>query len=157
VTRDKGPVALVTGAGRGIGSQLAQTLADAGFTIGLVGRTRAALDAVAAELDGPTHVVTADVTQPGDVEQAVAAVTAELGPIDVLVNNAGVREQRSTSPWDADPDDWWRVMEVNRRGVGLMTSAVQRGRIERGRGRVIDVGSGAGQRAEPRYSAYSVS
>ncbi len=150
-------MALVTGAGRGIGAQLARTLADAGFAIGLVGRTRAALDTVAAELDGPTHVVTADVTQPGDVDQAVAAVTAELGPIDVLVNNAGLREQQSTLPWEADAGDWWRVMEVNLRGVVLMTSAVLPGMVERGSGRVIDVGSGAGQRAEPRYSAYSVS
>ncbi len=150
-------IALVTGAGRGIGAQLARTLADEGFAVGLVGRTRADLDAVAAELDGPTHVVTADVTQPGEVEQAVAAVTAGLGPIDVLVNNAGLREQRSTLPWEADPDDWWRVMEVNLRGIMLMTSAVLPGMVERGSGRVIDVGSGAGQRAEPRYSAYSVS
>lgn len=154
---DSRMVVLVTGSGRGIGAQLARTLADEGFAVGLVGRTRADLDAVAAELDVPTHVVTADVRQPGAVEQAVEAVTAGLGPIDVLVNNAGLREQRSTLPWEADPDDWWRVMEVNLRGVMLMTSAVLPGMVERGSGRVIDVGSGAGQRAEPRYSAYSVS
>ncbi len=157
MTTDSPKVALVTGAGRGIGAELARVLADEGFAIGLLGRDRARLEGTAAELDAPTQVVTADVTQPGDVEQAVAAVTAELGPIDVLVNNAGVREQRSTLPWEAAPDDWWRVMEVNLRGVVLMTSAVLPGMVERGSGRVIDVGSGAGRRAEPRYSAYSVS
>ena len=157
MTRDNRPAALVTGAGRGIGAELARALADEGFAVGLLGRDRAKLEGTAAELDAPTHVVTADVTQPADVERAVAAVIADLGPVDVLVNNAGLREQRSTLPWEADPGDWWQVMAVNIRGVMLMTSAVLPGMVERGSGRVIDVGSGAGRRAEPRYSAYSVS
>ncbi len=152
-----GRVALVTGAGRGIGSKLAEALAEEGFSLGLVGRTRGPLEAVAAELTVATHVVTTDVTQPGEVALAVDAVTTTLGPVDVLVNNAGVREQRASTPWEADAEDWWRVMEVNLRGVVLMTSAVLPGMLERGSGRVVDVGSGAGQRAEPRYSAYSVS
>jgi NADP-dependent 3-hydroxy acid dehydrogenase YdfG len=150
-------VALVTGAGRGIGAELARTLADEGFALGLTGRDRCRLAQVAADLDVPAHVVTADVTQPADVTRAVEAVMSALGPIDVLVNNAGLREQQSSLPWAADAHDWWRVMEVNLRGVVLMTSAVLPAMVERGSGRVVDVGSGAGQRPEPRYSAYSVS
>ena len=150
-------VALVTGAGRGIGAELARTLADEGFALGLMGRHRSPLEQVAASLDVPAHVVTAYVTQPTDVTRAVEAVISALGPIDVLVNNAGLREQEPSLPWDADANDWWRVMEVNLRGVVLMTSAVLPTMVERGSGRVVDVGSGAGQRAEPRYSAYSVS
>jgi len=150
-------VALVTGAGRGIGAELARTLADEGFALGLTGRDRCRLAQVAADLDVPAHVVTADVTQPADVTRAVQAVMSALGPIDVLVNNAGLREQQSSLPWAADAHDWWRVMEVNLRGVVLMTSAVLPAMVERGSGRVVDVGSGAGQRPEPRYSAYSVS
>ena len=150
-------VALVTGAGRGIGAELARTLADEGFALGLTGRDRCRLAQVAADLDVPAHVVTADVTQPAEVTRAVQAVMSALGPIDVLVNNAGLREQQSSLPWAADAHDWWRVMEVNLRGVVLMTSAVLPAMVERGSGRVVDVGSGAGQRPEPRYSAYSVS
>lgn len=150
-------VALVTGAGRGIGAQLARTLAGEGFALGLIGRHGPRLEQVAADLDVPTHVVTADVTQPAAVTRAVEGVTSALGPIDVLVNNAGLREQQSSLPWAADAGDWWRVMEVNLRGVVLMTSAVLPAMTERGSGRVVDVGSGAGRRAEPRYSAYSVS
>lgn len=151
------PVALVTGAGRGIGAELARTLAGDGYAVGLLGRDKRTLTAVAERLDVPTRVVPADVTVPADVKAAVAAVTADLGPIDLLVNNAGIREQRSTLPWGADPDDWWHVVEVNLRGVVLMTSAVLPLMVARRSGRVVDLGSGVGQRAEPRYSGYSVS
>ncbi len=154
---DSRKVALVTGAGRGIGAELARALADEGFALGLMGRHRSRLEQVAADLGVPSLVITADVTQPADVTRAVEAVMSALGPIDVLVNNAGLREQQSSLPWVADANDWWRVMKVNLRGVVLMTSAVLPAMIERGSGRVVDVGSGAGLRAEPRYSAYSVS
>ncbi len=147
----------MTGAGRGIGAELARTLAGDGYAVGLLGRDEKTLTAVAERLDVPTRVVQADVTVPAEARDAVATVTDDLGPIDLLVNNAGVREQRSTLPWAADADDWWHVVGVNLRGVVLMTSAVLPAMIARGSGRVVDLGSGAGQRPEPRYSAYSVS
>lgn len=150
-------VALVTGAGRGIGAELARALAGDGYAVGLVGRTEATLNAVATELGGLASVVVADVTRPAEVAAAVATVTSELGPIDILVNNAGARDRSATEPWSADPDDWWGVLEVNVRGVMLMTSAVLPQMLARGQGRVVDLASGIGLRAEPRYSAYSVS
>ncbi len=151
------PVALITGAGRGIGAGVARTLAAEGFAIGLVGRTEETLHAVARTLTAQHLVAAADVSDPDDVRAAVEAVTSRLGPIDVLVNNAGVRDKRVEAPWLADPPDWWRVLEVNVRGVMLMTSAVLPGMLARGAGRVVDLGSGLGRRAEPRFSAYSVS
>ena len=150
-------VALVTGAGRGIGAELAAALAGDGFSIGLVGRDRTALERVAAGLPTPSVVAAGDVSDPAAVAEVVASVSEALGPIDVLVNNAGLRDRRADAPWLADPEDWWRTMEVNVRGVMLMTSAVLPTMLERGSGRVVDLGSGMGQRAEPRYSAYSVS
>jgi NAD(P)-dependent dehydrogenase (short-subunit alcohol dehydrogenase family) len=151
------PVALVTGAGRGIGASLARVLADAGFAVGLVGRTPDPLHEVSATLPTRSLVAPGDVSRPGDVAAAVEAVTAGLGPVDVLVNNAGVRDRRAEAPWRADAEDWWRTVEVNVRGVMLMTSAVLPGMLARGRGHVVDLGSGIGQRAEPRFSGYSVS
>jgi 3-oxoacyl-[acyl-carrier protein] reductase len=150
-------VALVTGAGRGIGAHLARALADDGFKVGLVGRTAASLHDVAASLPTDAIVAPGDVADPADVSAVVEAVVEGLGPIDVLVNNAGLRDQRADAPWLADPDDWWRTIEVNLRGVMLMTSAVLPAMLERGSGRVIDLGSGMGLRAVPRYSGYSVS
>ena len=132
-------------------------LAGEGYALALLGRDRARLDVVADACDVPTCVVTADVSDPAEVSKAVATAVDTLGPIDLLINNAGVREQESTLPWEADTDDWWRVLEVNVRGVVLVTSAVLPAMVERGSGRIVDLGSGTGQRAEPRYSAYSVS
>ncbi len=149
-------VALVTGASKGIGAELAAALSEQGYAVGLVARDAQRLEQVAESLPHAC-VAPADVTDPRQAGTAVATVTDALGDIDVLVNNAGLREERSTLPWEADPTDWWRVVEVNLRGVVVMTSAVLPRMLANGAGRIIDVNSGAGQRAEPRYSAYSVS
>jgi NAD(P)-dependent dehydrogenase (short-subunit alcohol dehydrogenase family) len=66
-----------------------------------------------------------------------------------------VRERRAAMPWEADPADWWRTVEVGLRGPFLLAQAVVPGMLERGRGRVLNVTSGVGQRQEPRYSAYA--
>ena len=150
------PVALVTGGSRGIGLRLATVLAQDGFAVAVIGRDQTRLDQAVADLPGRALGLVADVSDVDDVAAAVADIDARLGPIDLLVNNAGVRDQKAL-PWTADPDDWWRTLEVNVRGVMLMTSAVLPGMLTRGSGRVVDLGSGIGQRAEPRYSAYSVS
>lgn len=156
-------VALVTGAGRGIGREIAVALAREGMRVGLVGRTPATLadTADACTVAGaPAAVVApADVTDRAAVSTAVATVVSELGPVDLLVANAGVREETADRPWETDPDDWWRVVETNLRGVLLLDHAVLPAMVERGRGRVLHVGSGMGQRPRPRgeWSAYAVS
>ena len=149
-------VALVTGGSRGIGLSLATVLADDGFAVALVGRDAGRLEEAVETVPGVAIGVPGDVSDPASVRTMVQLVADRLGPVDLLVNNAGVRDQRAL-PWEADPDDWWRTMEVNVRGVVLMTSAVLPAMLARGSGRVVDLGSGLGQRAEPRYSAYSVS
>jgi NAD(P)-dependent dehydrogenase (short-subunit alcohol dehydrogenase family) len=149
-------VARVTGGTRGFGLRLATVLAEDGWAVAVVGRDRSRAEAVAASLSGDAAGFGADVSVPEASEALVASVTERLGPVDLLVNNAGVRDQRAV-PWEADPADWWRTIEINLRGVVLMTSAVLPAMVARGTGRVIDLGSGIGRRAEPRYSAYSVS
>ena len=155
-----GQVALVTGAGRGIGREVALALAREGMAVGLLGRTRRTLDDVlgqVARAGGRGVAVPADVTDRDQVRAAVRTVTRDLGPVDLLVSNAGLREQRAAVPWEADPDDWWRVVETNLRGPYLLARELLPAMVERGRGRVLDVGSGMGQRPQPDWSAYAVS
>ena len=155
-----GQVALVSGAGRGIGREVALGLAAAGARVGLVGRTRSSLDAVlheCAALGARAVAVPADVADRDRARAAVDTVVRDLGPVDLLVTNAGLRERASAAPWEADPDDWWRVVETNLRGTFLLDRLVLPAMVGRGGGRVLHVGSGMGQRANPDWSAYAVS
>jgi 3-oxoacyl-[acyl-carrier protein] reductase len=103
-------VALVTGGGRGIGASIARELADAGMRVAVSARTREQVEAMAAEIGGLALV--GDVSRRDDVVGWVDRVEAELGPIDLLVANAGIglREQRA---WEVEPEEWWHVLEVN--------------------------------------------
>jgi 3-oxoacyl-[acyl-carrier protein] reductase len=130
-----GQTAFVTGGGRGIGESIARELAGAGMNIVVSGRTAEQVEAVAAELGG--RALAGDVSKQGDV----ARWFAEAGPIDLLVANAGTGV-RGVS-WEIDPDEWWRVFEVNVLGVHLCCNAVLPGMLERGRGRIVIVGSGS--------------
>jgi 3-oxoacyl-[acyl-carrier protein] reductase len=157
-------VALVTGAGRGIGRELALGLAGAGWDVGLVGRRRGPLDDVAAACAAVgvrTAVATADLTAPDDARRAVAEVRATLGAPDLLVNNAGVIEEREVPFADDDPDDAWRVIETNVRGPLLVTHAVLPGMLARGAGtvggRVVNINSGSAHRLAGAYTGYGMS
>jgi NAD(P)-dependent dehydrogenase (short-subunit alcohol dehydrogenase family) len=132
-------VALVTGGGRGIGASIARELADAGMRVAVGGRTQEQVEAVASEVDGLALV--GDVSRPEDVEGWVARVERELGPVDLLVANAGVAGP-AVPLWEQGVADWWRVFEVNVLGAMLASRAVLPGMIERGRGRIVNVGSG---------------
>jgi len=149
--------AMVTGAGRGIGRGIAIGLASAGYRVGLVGRTRSSLDAVADEIGGSAFVAAADLIDPTEVDDAVARVEDELGGIGLLVNNAGVIEREATDFVDDDVEDSWRVIEANVRGPLLVTHAVLPGMLARGGGRVVNLNSGAGHRAMTEYTGYAIS
>ena len=151
-----GRVALVTGGGRGLGRAVALALGAAGFAVAVTGRTPADLDRTVSELPGRGLAVPGDATDRAAVEAAVRRTTEELGPIDLLVANAG-RFATGGPLWESDPDDWWRDVEVNVRGPQLAFSAVLPGMVERGRGHLVAVGSGFGNRTFPHASAYSAS
>lgn len=156
----RGQVGLVTGAGRGIGREVALALAADGMAVGLVGRDPGRLAAVRADVaaaGGRALDVEADVTDGSAVRSAVAVVEQRLGPVDLLVSNAGTRERAPAAPWAGDPQDWWRTVETNLRGPFLVLHAVVPGMVARGRGRVLHVGSGMGQRPNSDWSAYAVS
>jgi 3-oxoacyl-[acyl-carrier protein] reductase len=139
-----GQVALVTGGGRGIGAGIARELADAGMRVAVAARTREQVERVAQEIGGLALEV--DVSDQAPVGRMVEDTERELGPIDLLVNNAGVPGSwTGTRIWEGeDPRDWWRVFEVNTLGPYLCCRAVLPGMVERGSGRIVNVGSGGG-------------
>jgi NAD(P)-dependent dehydrogenase (short-subunit alcohol dehydrogenase family) len=132
-------VALVTGGGRGIGSSIAHELADAGMRVAVTARTPSEVEAVAAEVGGLALV--GDVSSTADVEGWVRRVEDELGPIELLVNCAGIAG--SGTPFlEEAPEEWWRVFEVNVLGAYLCCRVVAPLMAERGGGRIVNIGSG---------------
>src|SRR5438270_156242 len=113
--RLKNRVAMVTGAGRGIGSAIASALAAEGAAVALLARTKTEIESAAEQIrksKGRAHAFACDVTRPADVDAAVRAIVKELGPVDVLVNNAGI--VGATGPTASYPiEEWARVLEVN--------------------------------------------
>jgi NAD(P)-dependent dehydrogenase (short-subunit alcohol dehydrogenase family) len=157
--RVDGQVALITGAGRGIGRAIALALTEAGAAVALCARSQDDVTRVAEEIAGRGGQAVAtrcDVTRRHEVEDMVAGVEAVLGPVDLLVNNAG--QAGPIGPIAAtDPDEWWQALEVNLRGPLYCARAVLPGMLSRGHGRIVNVSSGAGFAAWPMVSAYSVS
>lgn len=147
-------LALVTGGGRGYGAVVARQLAGAGFTVAVLGRSLDAVAAVADEIGG--IAIRGDVLDSEQIGDAVGSLVEEHGPVDLLVNNAGVGGTLGLA-WEVDPDDWWRTFEVNVRGTHLVTRAVLPGMIERRSGRIISVASHAGVARWPFGSPYSTS
>jgi NADP-dependent 3-hydroxy acid dehydrogenase YdfG len=155
-----GTVALVTGASTGIGRHLAHGLAARGASVaGLArgaGRLGEAMDEVAQATGARTLAVAADVTDRAAVEAAVARVHEQFGRVDLLVNNAGLMDPDEVPVWEADPDEWWQVVESHVRGALLLVHAVVPGMVARGSGRVVSLASGLSTRGGAVYSAYSV-
>lgn len=149
-------VALVTGASRGIGSAIAATLAAAGADLCLCARGGEALREVAGSLPSSTRVLAlpADVSRAADVEALVERCRRELGPVDWLVNNAGVLEVGTLA--ELTEEQWDRTIDVNLKGVFLCTKAALPDLTAR-RGRIVNIGSISGTIGTPRMAAYNAS
>jgi len=126
-------IAVVTGGSRGIGKAIADALRESGAAVTALDRS---------------HGV--DVTERNAVETAFA----ELGPVDLLVNNAGTMDAIGPA-WQVDPDDWRRDIETSLFGAFNCSRAVLPGMVERGAGRIVNVSSGVATRAYPHASAYA--
>ncbi|MED4288009.1 3-ketoacyl-ACP reductase [Priestia megaterium] len=154
----KGKVALITGAGKGIGRSTAIELAKEGVNIGLIARTEADLKAVASELeafDVQVAYATADVSSMEEVNAAVKHLHTKLGATDILINNAGIGKFGSFL--ELDPAEWKQIIDVNLMGVYYVTRAVLPQLIEKNGGDIINISSTAGQKGAPVTSAYSAS
>ncbi|MBD3942783.1 SDR family oxidoreductase [Microbacterium sp. NEAU-LLC] len=150
-------VAVVTGAGTGIGRAVARAFLDEGWAVVLAGRTRATLDEAAVR-HPLAHCVTADVTDRDDVEALFAAAVERFGRVDVLFNNAGVPGPQGSVD-ELALADWERTLAVNVTGAMLVAgAAVRTMKAQRPQGgRIINNGSIAAHRPRPRTAAYAVS
>ena len=153
-----GQVALITGAGRGIGRTTAQFLAEAGASVTVTARSedqlRETVDSIESQ-GGTAIAVPGDVTNRQDVRNVVAVTAEKLGPIDLLVNNAG-SGLVSGPLWETDEEDWWHCVEVNLQGPFLFTRAVLPSMVSRGTGRIVNVSSGSGLQPQANHSAYVI-
>ncbi|HXW89274.1 MAG TPA: SDR family NAD(P)-dependent oxidoreductase [Terriglobales bacterium] len=154
-----GQVAIVAGAGRGIGSAIARRLAAMGAAAVLCGRTRASLEATAQAVrkeGGRAEIVDCDVTELRSVEAMAAQVNATLGRIDILVNNAGVGDLESPLH-ELPPEAWDRILNTNLRGVYYCMRACVPAMIQRRAGHIINISSLAGKNPLPNGAAYAAS
>ena len=151
-----GQVALVTGGGDGLGRAFALALAGAGARVALTARRAEPLTETAELVrrsGGRALAIPGDVTASDAVTRVVSVAEAQLGPIDILVNSAGIVGPLAYD-WHADPEDWWRTFEVNVLGSFRCAREVLAGMVARRRGRIVNVSSGAGFNRLPRMGAY---
>ncbi len=154
----RGTTAVLTGASRGIGVYIARALATEGVNLSLAARSEPELEAVRDELTalGVKVIVTrCDVTSADDRAELLARTQVELGPIDILVNNAGIETAADFE--SSDEADIMRTLDVNLIAAMLLTRSVLPGMLERGRGHIVNMASGAGKVGVPYAVAYATS
>jgi len=149
-----GQTAMVTGAATGIGEAIARRLARAGATIAVADLDAEGASAVAASIGGESFGVGIDISRADSVEQAVAAVLARRGRIDVLINNAGIAG-KAAPLWEQTDEDWQRVIAVNMTGVFNTCRAVITHMRGRKYGRIVNIASIAGKEGNPNMTGYS--
>ncbi|WP_207532740.1 3-ketoacyl-ACP reductase [Desertivirga arenae] len=154
----KDKIALVTGAGKGIGKAIAIALANEGAHVGLVARTASDIEAVAKEIEAlgvKAAFATADISNREEVEAAVNKIQSELGNVDILINNAGTGTFGKFL--ELEPEVWENQVKVNLFGVYYATRAVLPQMIERKSGDIVNISSTAGKSGSAITSAYSAS
>ncbi|AYJ50338.1 SDR family NAD(P)-dependent oxidoreductase [Rhodococcus sp. P1Y] len=157
-----GRTALVTGAGRGVGAEIALVLAQQGAHVAINDIDRGRAEDSVSRIEaagGRAAAVVADVTDAGAVRAMVAQVAAELGPIDILVNNAGLPADgmRMLRFEESTPADWEAVLRINVYGVLQCSHAVLAGMRQRGWGRIVTISSDSGRTGEARMAVYAAS
>src|SRR5271165_6734030 len=154
-----GEVAVVTGAGRGIGREIALMQAGEGAKVALLARTAAEIDAAAEAIvaqGGTGRAFAVDITDLGAVMKTFAAIEAELGPVGLITNNAG--SFAAIGPiWTVEPEAWWRDIEINIRGTFNCCRAAIPSMMARGRGRIINMTGGGTATSFPSGSGYATS
>jgi NAD(P)-dependent dehydrogenase (short-subunit alcohol dehydrogenase family) len=153
-----GKGALVTGAGRGIGRSIARSLAAEGARVVLAARTRAEVEAAAAEITaggGDALAAPADISRPEEVRRLYAAARERLGRLDIAVNNAGIGLYGKLA--DFPLDDFDRVLATNLRGTFLSCQEAMRLMVPQGGGTIINIASVVGFKGYPNQSAYTAS
>ncbi|MEP6815074.1 MAG: SDR family NAD(P)-dependent oxidoreductase [Marmoricola sp.] len=148
-------VALVTGAGKGIGEACAQALSASGCRVALLARSPDDLERVAASLRGESLVVPTDVTDPAVLDAAFARVEQEWGPVEVLVVNAGAGASSLLA--ETSDEEWQRMLDLNLTAPFRCVRRVLPAMTEAGFGRIVVVASVAGKHGAPRIAAYTAS
>ncbi|GGG32877.1 glucose 1-dehydrogenase [Chelatococcus composti] len=153
-----GRTALVTGAGQGIGLAIARGLAAAGARVVLNGRDTAKLERAAAlirEAGGEADMMPFDVTDAAAVREGVARIEREIGPLTILVNNAGIQHRAPLE--DFADEDWHRIIRTNLDSVYYVGQTVARHMIPRGYGKIINICSVISELARPTIAPYAAS
>jgi NAD(P)-dependent dehydrogenase (short-subunit alcohol dehydrogenase family) len=150
-----GKVALVTGAGSGIGRAISIRFAREGASVAAASRTLESVEETAQLAGGETLALQADVSDEASVGVMVEKTLARFGRIDILVNNAGIGTTKSIL--ECEPEEWDRVFAVNVRGVYLSTRAVLPGMLAQGEGVIINIASALGLVGVPKRAAYCAS
>lgn len=148
-----GATTVITGASRGIGRAVALAAAAEGARVGLIARSEADLAAVLADAGGEGAIAVADVADPDELVAALASLASELGPVDILVANAGIGAYGAFADLTAEELD--RIVRVNVLGTAHAIRAVVPGMIERRRGHIVTMGSIAGRIGSPFEAIYS--
>jgi NAD(P)-dependent dehydrogenase (short-subunit alcohol dehydrogenase family) len=153
----KGQTAIVTGAGQGIGREIALALTAAGASVAVTGRTQATLAETVATLEslgGHAIAIVGDVSKPEDCEQMAAETLAKLGRIDILVNNAGISGV-TRSTLDMTLEEWQEVIDIDLTGPWLATKAVLPAMTAAGAGVILNISSLAGRTGYPMRAPYA--